>query len=145
MQGIQDFIRAHGVSIEDITRVDAPDPPSQWDRAASHWMVTIVREGTPARMLVPFHMGSAHAGPPCLADVLDCMASDSSGYENAEHEYVAWVHEFRRDAHVWNEDTEQWDRTDGATFDQVERQATELREFLGEDAYESLLWQTERE
>lgn len=145
MQGIQDFIRAHGVSIEDVTRTEAPACPSPWDRAASHWMVTIVREGHPGRWLVAFHMGSAHTGPPTLADVLDCVASDSSGYENAEHEYVAWVHEYRRDAHRWNEETEAWERTDGETFDQIERQATEAREFFGEEAYESLLWNTERE
>ncbi len=73
--------------------------------------------------------------PPDLASVLDCLASDSSSFDNAR-DFDDWASEYGLDT-----DSRKAERTYRVTGDQSKR----LRHFLGEELYRDLLWHTERE
>jgi hypothetical protein len=83
-------------------------------------------------MVVPFGMGSANTEEPDAADVLNCLASDASGYENARS-FEEWASELGFDA-----DSRKAERT----YREVERQAQQLRAFLGSE-YDAYLYETE--
>jgi hypothetical protein len=82
-----------------------------------------------------FSQGSAHTQDPTLADVLDCLASDASGYENAVNGAFEWASECGYD-----EDSRKAEKI----FRAIKRQAEQLKRTLGQEAYEELLWNTER-
>jgi hypothetical protein len=67
--------------------------------------------------------------------VLDSLASDAAGYENSP-DFGDWCGEYGYD-----EDSRKAERI----FKDVERQSAKLKKFLGDDLYETLLWDTERE
>ena len=79
-------------------------------------------------------MGSAHKSPPTLADVLDCMAGESAGVENAR-DFADWCGEYGYDT-----DSRKVERT----FKACQQQAADLKRLLGPAAYETLLWNVER-
>lgn len=80
-------------------------------------------------MTIVFSMGYGHGGQsPDLERVLDTMASDSAGFENTG-DVGSWASEYGYES-----------REARKKFRQVERQAKLLRRFLGDDAYETLLW-----
>jgi hypothetical protein len=93
----------------------------------------ILRRGR-KQLTTPFSQGSAHTSPPTTADVLDCLASDAAGYENAQS-FEDWCGEYGFDT-----DSRKAERT----YNTVKRQADKLRTFMGDD-YEALLYHTERE
>ena len=98
-----------------------------------HWRVTLRRPGK--RLTIYFSMGRGHDGKrPTAADVLDCMASDSSTIENAQS-FEDWASELGYDT-----DSRKAHRTYGV----CKRQSERLKKFLGDEAYETLLWNTER-
>jgi len=103
-----------------------------WSRSASHYRCTI-RQGRKS-MVTYFSMGPAHTTEPELRDVLDCLASDAAGYENARS-FGEWAEEYGYDP-----DSRKAERT----YRTIARQATRLRAFLGDSAYDTLLWHTER-
>ena len=100
---------------------------------ANHYRVTLRAHGR--QMTVPWSQGPAILREPTAADVLDCLASDTSGYHSAGGTFEAWAAEYGYD-----EDSRKAERI----FRAVERQAGALRHLLG-DAYDELLWNTERE
>lgn len=53
-----------------------------WDASASHWSVSIHRDGKAAQWT--YSMGSAHTGSPELCDVLNSVMRDADAYENAQ-------------------------------------------------------------
>lgn len=61
-------------------RVPSRTLAEQWSADASHWRVTIKRNGK--RMTVSYSMGSAHTGSPDECDVLNCLLSDASCVED---------------------------------------------------------------
>ena len=85
-------------------------------------------------LTVYFSQGSAHKKPPTLAEVLDCLASDASGIENARS-FEEWASEYG-----YETDSRKAERT----YRTCEQQAMELERLLGRDAYQQLLWNTER-
>jgi hypothetical protein len=93
-----------------------------------------------------FSQGSTHTTEPTLAEVLDCLASDASGYEQAKDVARANIHEdvtFDNWASEYGYDTDS--RKAEKTFRTVKRQAEQLKRTLGEAAYKELLWETERQ
>lgn len=104
----------------------------KWAATSHHWLCTLTHRGR--KMDVPFSQGSAHTKPPTLADVLDCLASDASGYENART-FEEWYAEYGYDP-----DSRRAERT----FRVVQQQATRLFTLLGRENYDALLWKTER-
>ena len=85
-------------------------------------------------LTVYFSQGSAHKKPPTLADVLDCLASDASGVDNARS-FEDWASEYGYDT-----DSRKAERT----YHICEKQAQDLKALLGRDAYNQLLYGTER-
>jgi len=126
------FLNANHITMTSVWAQDNPQMANPIP-GASHWRCTF-RLGR-KRMTTPFSMGSAHRGEPDAASVLDCLASDATGFENAQS-FEDWAGEYGYDTDS---------RTAERTFKAVERQARKLRAFLGDDLYETLLWNTERE
>lgn len=92
-----------------------------------------IRSGKRA-MTLYFSKGLGLQGKPTVDEVLDCLASDASGYEGAGS-FEDWCEEYGYDT-----DSRKAERT----YQLIGKQATELKRILGEDAYTTLLWDTER-
>lgn len=71
---------------------------------------------------------------PDLASVLDCLASDASGIENAR-DFEDWASDYGYDTDS---------RSAEQTYNTCRGQARALLKLLGREAYEVLLWETER-
>lgn len=96
--------------------------------------ITQVGRGNSTEMVVYFSQGSAHKKPPTLAEVLDCLASDASGVDNARS-FEDWASEYGYDL-----DSRKAERT----YQICKKQAQDLKALLGQDAYNQLLYDTER-
>lgn len=71
----RDFIlNAMGVTMK-CTRKDTRPDADQWDKSASHWRVTLRRNGQ--SMMLDYSMGAAHTGEPELSYVLNAVMRDS--------------------------------------------------------------------
>ena len=126
----------HGVRM-DVTPADTnpnmtADP--EWMAQASHYLCTFSVKGQDGALAVPFSMGPAHTSEPSMDDVLDAIASDASGIENASG-FEDWSSEYGYDT-----DSRKAERT----YRAVEEQSVALRNFVGQQAYDELLWQTDR-
>ena len=85
-------------------------------------------------LTVYFSQGSAYEKPPTLAEVLDCLASDASGVDNTQS-FEDWASEYGYDTDS---------RKAEKTYNICVQQAQELKALLGQDAYDQLLYGTER-
>ena len=147
---LAEFIAEQGISFR-CERIDAR-PDSLMEDSARHFRCRIISHrgitrsadtgmeyltpSTPTHQFtVYFSQGSAHTEDPTLNDVLDCLAQDSAGYENA-HSLEDWCSEYGYDTDS---------RKAEKTYKAVKRQAEQLKRILGMDAYEQLLWNIERE
>ena len=81
-----------GVTIRS-TPAAAPSDDDAWGATASHWSVTIVRNGK--RFAVGYHMGSAYKGEPPRADVVNSLLCDAEGVDQAL--FVDWCEEYNFD------------------------------------------------
>jgi hypothetical protein len=99
----------------------------------NHYRVTI--KAAKSRMTIPFSQGYGIKHEPELSSVLDCLASDASGFENSRS-FEDWAGDYGYDT-----DSRKAERT----FMAVGKQSAKLKALLGEDAYSELLWNTERE
>jgi hypothetical protein len=128
MMKLRTRIEQDGITAE-ATMTDAP----KWaeDRRDSNWYrVTLAYDGR--QITVPFGMGPALTEEPGADDVLNCLASDAAGYENARS-FEEWASEYGYDTDS---------RKAEQTYKQVEAQTAKLRVFLGAQ-YDAYLWQTE--
>lgn len=99
-----------------------------------HWKVQLKRG--PKRMTIVFSKGFGHNGePPTIEEVLDCLASDSASIVDSPN-FEEWAEDFGYDP-----DSRQAERT----YSAVRAQASRLLVFLGENYYDDLLWNTERD
>ena len=90
---------------------------------STHWLCKLTRHGQdPPTLEIHFSMGPAHCHEPTAEDVLDCLASDATIYENDEIDDLELS---------WRQGKA------------IETQTLALREWAG-DMYEALLWETER-
>src|ERR1051325_8456409 len=71
-----------------------PNLAGDKDGAASHYKVTF-RRGR-RQFTTYFSMGAAHTKEPTAAEVLDCLASDVSGFQNAGS-FESWCDEYGYD------------------------------------------------
>ena len=112
------------------------NPHMQGEQMPRNFECTIDFEGRGYHepLTVYFSQGSAHKKPPTLADVLDCLASDASGVDNAQS-FEDWASEYGYDADS---------RKAEKTYNICVQQAQELKALLGQDAYDQLLYGTER-
>jgi hypothetical protein len=131
---IKAFIKANGIRM--AYRSTDRNPHMAYDESQSvmnHYRCRL-RCGE-RTMDVYYSMGVAHTRPPKVWDVLDCLASDASGYMHARG-FGDWCAEYGYD-----EDSRKAKRT----YDAIGRQADRLMELLGGyDTLVSLLNEVER-
>lgn len=107
--------------------------PNMDDSHMNHWKCTI-RNGR-KQMTITFSKGlGLHGEPATLEEVLDCLASDAAGYENAGS------FELRCDEYGYDTDSRKAEKT----YNLIGKQAKTLKYILGEENYNALLWDTER-
>ena len=97
----------------------------------NHFKVILRHAGR--QMTLLFSQGYGISGEPTAADVLNCLASDSSSVENARS-FEDWAADLGYDTDS---------RKAEKIFKACEIQATKIKKFLGEDLYKKLLWDTE--
>ena len=133
MQSLNDFITQEHLSMSAKWVDDNPNMNSEQPMA--HWLCHIaVKNGD--EWPVYFSMGLGHQGnPPELADVLDCLASDAAGFEN-DQDFEEWANEYGYDTDSRKAET---------IYRAIDDQINGMKAFLGETAYETLLWETKRE
>ena len=143
MKTLDSFLKRHKLEFA-CKRVDArPDGLMDSDHMTRHFHVRISRETRSFSLY--FSQGSAHREDPTLADVLDCLASDASGFENAQFQstspkcvesaFQCWAGEYG-----YSTDSRKAEKIYRVT----KRQSEQLTRVLGESAYRELLWETER-
>lgn len=101
----------------------------EWQRRATPYTVTLRYQRR--AMTVEFWCGSA-CGEPDAATVLDCLASDASGIDNARG-FEDWCGEYGYDC-----DSRKAERT----FKATETNARKLRRLLGDD-YSAIVYSDE--
>jgi hypothetical protein len=106
---------------------NAPD----W-KDANHFKVRLTHKGK--QLTTYFSQGYGISGEPTAESVIDCLASDSAGIENARN-FEEWADEYG-----YNTDS----RSAESLFRVCEKQADKLKNFLGDSLYKELLWNTER-
>jgi hypothetical protein len=161
---VSDFIATQGLA---FAYQPAPENPHMEDDTGrmSHYACTI-RNGK-AKMVVYFSKGEGHRRwkktargpevkpgqrapmqftktlwfeentepePPTLGEVLDCLASDAASVDNARS-FEDWASDFGYDTDS---------RKAKRTYKTCEKQAAKLKALLGDEAYEQLLYHTER-
>jgi hypothetical protein len=133
MKTIQEFIDSRGITMT-VERVKCnPNTANdEWSKSARHWKC-LFRCGN-KEMFVYFSQGSAHTQEPTVAEVLDCLASDASSFENSDG-FEGWANEFGYDT-----DSRKAERT----YKAIEEQTDKLARLISPDDYETLLWDTER-
>lgn len=99
----------------------------------NHWKVRLYQKSG-ATMGLYFSQGMGIHEEPDVCSVLDCLASDASGFENTGN-YDDWCAEYGYEVDS---------RRAFRTYRAVERQAEKLEDFLGAELYQELLWQVER-
>lgn len=135
MQTLKSFIRKYLINL-DTKLVDKnphmADPP-QWAEGSRHWKCILWRGSS--RMTVYFSQGPAIEREPQTEDVLDCIASDSAGFDQATN-FAHWCAEYG-----YSEDSRAAERI----YKTVGRQASQLSRLLGDSrVYHELLYNTER-
>lgn len=126
------FVQQHGLTMTCEPADSNPNMAAddRWNHDASHYRCVLKRGRR--SMTVPFSMGSAHTKPPRIDEVLNALASDSDG---ANELFESWCNELGYDSDS---------RKAEQIFNTCRRQAKRLRQFLGEQAYDQLLYGTER-
>ena len=129
---IAQFIKANRIS---MTAERTDSNPNMADPVnMDHWKCVVRMAGK--RMTVTFSQGYGHKGAePELSNVLDCLASDAAEIDN-NPSFDDWASEYGYDADS---------RKAEKTFKACEHEAKRLQNFLGDDLYQQLLWNTERE
>lgn len=140
-QSMVKFVHNHHISAASCEHI-AKNPLMEgddWSRTADHWkliMMTLPKGASGKRrtMTTYFSKGSGHHGKePTITEVLSAMSLDSSGYENARS-FEDWAGDYGYDT-----DSRKAHRIYAA----VGKQAKALKKFLGEAAYQELLYNTE--
>ena len=132
METLRHFIETNGIkAVVDYADSNPNMANDEWSRTARHFKVVLRCQGR--QLTTHFSQGSAHTQEPTAADVLDCLASDSAGIENARS-FEDWCGEYGYDT-----DSRKAERI----FKVCERQAESLKRLLN-GQYETLLWNVER-
>jgi hypothetical protein len=121
---------------EDKIRIEAEysdNNPNMADETwqANHYKV-LLKKGN-KQLTTYFSMGMAHTQEPTAEDVLDSLAMDASGIENARS-FDDWCANYGYDTDS---------RKAEKTFKACEKQAEKLKVFLGEELYKEYLFNTE--
>lgn len=131
---ISEFVTSASITMTAERTYENPNMGTDSHYPMDHWRCRLTTGRS--RMTITFSMGKGHHGKePTIGDVLDCLASDAACYENAGS-FEDWCSEYGYDT-----DSRRAERT----YKTVERQSVKLARFLGDSAYQTLLWDVERE
>lgn len=130
---MSDFITRNQITIR-CELVDQ-NPNFSDDVAMNHYKVRLRTRRFRRQMTLFYSMGIGHHRAPTVQDVLDCLASDSATVHTAA-DFDDWCRELGFDP-----DSRRAERT----FHACEYQARKLKQFLGDDEFNKLLWHTERD
>jgi hypothetical protein len=134
MKSLNEFIQAQNITLQTQYADRNPNmESSEWSNNASHFKCLLSSNGK--RLTTFFSMGSAHTGGPTLNDVLGSLAMDAAGIENAR-DFQDWASEYGYDT-----DSRKAERT----FKACQRISKKLHQFLGAEAYQALLFDTEND
>jgi hypothetical protein len=125
------------MTCEQVDHNPAQSDDDKWARSADHWKCTLTAmpDGQRRQMTIVFSQGSGFNGAaPKLDSVLDCLASDASGVDNAR-DFEDWASEYGYD-----EDSRRAEKIYKATV----RQSAKLARLLSETGYRQLLYDVER-
>jgi hypothetical protein len=128
---IADFVTQHGITL----RCEQTDHNPNMDGSdrMDHWKCRLHCQSRV--MSVVFSKGSGHHGAePTSDELLDCLASDAASVDNARS-FEDWAGDFGYDTDS---------RKALRTYKTCEKQAAKLKALLGDEAYEQLLYHTER-
>lgn len=156
MQTMSDFVRKYGIIAKAGRRGSNPNMAAdeEWSRSAHHWHVTLSFQGR--RMGIYFSQGSAIHEEPTAADVLNSLALDVSGLQNAGS-FEEWCREYgyeipeevkgltKRQAEEfgYEREWEKWQQTK-KTYKAIEQEEEKLARFLGSgEIVNELLYETE--
>lgn len=131
---LQDFIAQNGITMT-CERV-RENPWMLEGNMSRHFLCHIRYDEEQAEFY--FSQGSAHASWPTLEDVLDCLASDAAHVENAS-DFAEWAFEYGFELDTL-EDYRKYENM----YKVTQTIAYSLQRLLGDDAYDTLLWDTER-
>ncbi len=138
-QSLADFIEGHGIRMTYVPMAATPERIRLMGREMDHWRCTLWMGNR--RMTVNFSMGYGHGGKhPTVDRVLGALADDAAGYDNVGGDFDEWV-----SSYGYEDETPEEERKARGIFRAVETQTEKLQRFLGDDAYQELLWETERE
>lgn len=133
---VEQFIEKHGITM--TVQPAGSNPNMENSHTMDNWRCCFsfpCAERHTRLMEVYFSVGVGHNGKaPEAADVLDCMASDSAGIDNNQT-FEDWAGEYGYDP-----DSRKAEKTYRACLEQAEK----LKTFLGADAFDELLYHTER-
>ena len=127
---MKNFIAKNRIRIEN-TFTD--NNPNMTDSANMNHFKSTLRMGK-RQMTIIFSQGYGIQGEPTAASVLDCLASDAAGVENARS-FEDWCGDYGYDTDS---------RKAENIFKACEKQAEKLKNFLGDDLYKACLYDTER-
>jgi len=130
METMKQFVNKNKVRLS-VEWADENKNNPEW-KDANHYKVTL-KMGR-RQLSTYFSQGYGIKGEPRAEDVLSALASDSAGIENARS-FEDWAGDLGYD------DTDS--RKAEKVYKACERQADKLKNFLGDDLYRTLLWQTE--
>ena len=111
----------------------APSTMGDKDWASHHWICTL-RYGR-RQFTVNFWTGIGWNRKPDIGDVLYCLLSDATGYENSR-DFEDWASQFGFDPDS---------RRAYSIYQAVKRQSKRLRRLLGDELYEVALWEWDHE
>lgn len=135
MATIEEFIEIHAVRMKECNKIH--QNPYMTDFKGDNWEVVLHRpgKGNDNEFVTYFSKGIGHKGKrPTVPEVLDCIASDAAGYENSKN-FEDWAIESGCDIGSRRAET---------IYHNVKAASLNMKNFLGKEAYETLLWETER-
>lgn len=125
------FIKANAIRMT-AERTDS-NPSMSDSKDMDHWKV-VLHAGR-SRVTTYFSVGYGHNGKaPEAPDVLSCLADDAAGVTNAQS-FEDWCSEYG-----YESDSRKAERI----YKACEHSAAKLHKLLGDSAYETLLWNVER-
>mgnify|MGYP001769558210 CR=1 FL=1 len=129
MKTMKAFVNQNKVKIE-VDYADENKLNPDW-KDANHYKVTLKCNGK--QLTTYFSQGYGITGEPKPEDVLNALASDSSGVENARS-FEDWASEYGYDTDS---------RKAEKIYNVCVKQSEKLKSFLGDDKYQDLLYNTE--
>lgn len=129
MKTMKAFVNQNKVKIE-VDYADENKLNPDW-KYANHYKVTLKCNGK--QLTTYFSQGYGITGEPKPEDVLNALAFDSSGVENARS-FEYWASEYGYDTDS---------RKAEKIYNVCVKQSEKLKSFLGDDKYQDLLYNTE--